>query len=77
MYICSLNICNMVKKEEMTTNDLDSMCGISDDELTFRFREAVRLSNEKKRIMKRPIAGFDEKLNKPYIEYPDGSREYR
>lgn len=25
------------------TNELDSMCGISDDELTKRFKEAIRI----------------------------------
>ena len=29
-------------------NELDSMCGISDDELTRRFNEAIRLENEAK-----------------------------
>lgn len=66
-------------KEENNTaiNDLDSICGVSDEELTLRFREAIRLSNEEKRIKRHPIAGYDEKLNKPFIEYPDGSREYK
>ena len=27
-------------------NELDSMCGISDNELTFRFQEAVRIEKE-------------------------------
>lgn len=28
-------------------NELDSMCGISDDELTELFKEAIRIDNEK------------------------------
>lgn len=31
-------------------NELDSMYGLSDEELTRRFREAVRIENEIKRI---------------------------
>lgn len=42
-------------------NELDSMCGISDEELTKRFREAVRIDNEIKRVKGAPIAGYDEK----------------
>ena len=30
-------------------NELDSMCGISDDELTERFKEAIRIDNEIKK----------------------------
>jgi len=57
-------------------NELDSMCGISDDELTYRFIEAVRLENEAKKIKGVPIAGYDMKRRAPYIEYADGRREY-
>jgi len=58
------------------TNELDSMCGISDDELTERFKEAVRIDNEIKRIKGAPIAGYDRDQRKAYLEYPDGRREY-
>ncbi len=57
-------------------NELDSMCGISDEELTRRFREAVRIDNEIKRIKGTPIAGYDEKKKTAYLEYPDGRRKY-
>ena len=57
-------------------NELDSMCGISDEELTKRFIEAVRLSEEEKRIMGTPVARYDKEKKKAYIEYPDGRREY-
>ncbi len=30
-------------------NELDSTCGVSDNELTWRFREAVRIENEIKK----------------------------
>lgn len=57
-------------------NELDSMCGVSDEELTERFREAVRIDNEIKKIKGVPIAKFDKELKKAYLEYPDGRREY-
>ena len=57
-------------------NELDSTCGISDDELTRRFIEAVRIENEIRRIKGLPISGYDRDKNMPYIEYPDGKRIY-
>ena len=58
------------------TNELDSTCGVSDDELTERFKEAIRIDNERKRIKGSPIAGFDEEKNLAFLEYPDGRRRY-
>ncbi len=47
----------------MELNELDSTCGISDEELTLRFKEAVRIENEIKKIKGVPIAGYqNEKL---------------
>ena len=57
-------------------NELDSMCGISDDELTKLFKEAVRIDNEIKRIKGIPIAGYDAEKKMAYLEYADGHREY-
>lgn len=57
-------------------NELDYTCGISDDELTERFKESIRIDNEIRRIKGLPIAGFDKDKKKAYIEYPDGRREY-
>lgn len=57
-------------------NELDSTCGISDEELTRRFVEAVRIENETSKIKGDPIQKWDEETNRPYIEYADGSREY-
>lgn len=57
-------------------NELDSMCGVSDEELTYRFGEAIRLENERKRIMGVPIAGYERETKRAYLEYPDGRREY-
>ena len=57
-------------------NELDSMCGITDDELTERFKEAILIDNEIKRAKGTPISGFDREQKKAYLEYPDGRREY-
>ena len=57
-------------------NELDTTCGLTDDELTMRFIEAIRIENEKKRIKGVPIAGYDTILNKAYLEYSDGTRKY-
>lgn len=57
-------------------NELDSTCGVSDDELTERFKEAIRIDNEIKRIKGVPIAGYDTEKKVAYLEYPDGRREY-
>ena len=58
------------------TNELDSMCGISDDELTERFKESIRIDDEIKKIKKSPVARYDSVAKKAYLEYPDGRREY-
>ncbi len=61
---------------ELAQNDPDFMLGISDDEMTNLFKEAVRIENEIKKIKGLPIAGFDEERNEAYLEYPDGRRKY-
>ena len=40
----------------MELNELDSTCGVSDDELTRRFIEAVRIENEIKKAKGTPIS---------------------
>ena len=57
-------------------NELDSTCGISDDELTYRFEEAIRIDNEIRRIKGLPVAKYDDETQRAYLEYPDGRREY-
>ncbi len=58
------------------TNDFDSMCGISDEELTRRFIEGVRLETEKKKIIGAPVPVYDSVTKQAYLEYADGKREY-
>ena len=57
-------------------NELDSTCGITDDELTERFEEAIRIENEIKKIKGAPIAGYDTEKKLAFLEYPDGRRKY-
>ena len=52
------------------------MCGLTDDELTQRFIDAVRITNEIKRIKGTPISGWDAERKQAYLEYADGHREY-
>lgn len=59
-----------------TTNELDSTCGISDDELTKRFKESVRIDDEIRKIKGLPVARYDSETKRAYLEYPDGRREY-
>ncbi len=58
------------------TNELDSTCGISDEELTRRFKESIRIDNEIRKIKGLPIARYDDEKKLAYLEYPDGRREY-
>ena len=57
-------------------NELDYTCGISDDELTERFKESIRIDEEIRRIKGLPTSGYDKDKGKAYIIYPDGRREY-
>ena len=58
------------------TNELDYTCGVSDEELTERFKASIRIDNEIKRVKGTPIAGYDVKSRRAYLEYADGRREY-
>ena len=57
-------------------NELDSTCGISDEELTRRFIESIRIDDEIRRIKGLPVARYDDETGRPYLKYPDGSRKY-
>jgi hypothetical protein len=49
---------------------------LTDDELTFRFKESIRIDNEIRKIKGFPICRYDQEKDKAYLEYPDGRREY-
>lgn len=57
-------------------NQLDYTCGISDEEMTHRFKEAIRLDKEARDIQGIPQAGYDAMTKKAYLEYPDGRKTY-
>ena len=57
-------------------NQLDSTCGISDEELTRRFEESIRIDEEIKRMKGTPVARYDAKIKKAYLLYPDGRIQY-
>ena len=59
-----------------TYNLLDHTCGVSVDELSRRFKEAVRIENEIKKLKGLPVAKYDYDKNAPYVEYSDGRRVY-
>ncbi len=65
-----------INKEINTSNDLDSTYGLSDEELTRRFKESIRIDDEIRRIKGLPVARYDKVNKKAYLEYPDGKREY-
>ena len=57
-------------------NQLDYTCGLSDDEMTRRFKEAIRIDEESRNVQGIPQARYDDDLNRAYLEYQDGRREY-
>ncbi len=57
-------------------NELDSTCGVDDDELVKRFKEAIEQENRKSKEQGLPITGYDHERKSSYIEYPDGRRVY-
>ena len=60
----------------MEQNELDSTCGVSDDELTKRFIEAVRIENEIKKAKGTPISCYDAATNSAYLLYADGTKKH-
>ena len=50
--------------------------GLNADEVTQLFNEAVTQDINRKQTKKLPIAGYDKKSGKAYLENNDGTREY-
>ena len=48
-----------MSEQEYNSNSLDHTCGVSDDELSLRFKEAVRIENEIKKLKGLSIAKYD------------------
>lgn len=57
-------------------NDLDTTYGISDEELTARFKRSVKRDLEICRSKGLPIACYDDESKSAYLEYPDGNKVY-
>ena len=57
-------------------NNYDYTNGVSDEEMTRRFQEAVRFANERKKIKGIPVQKYDKKLKRAYLSYPNGERKY-
>ena len=60
----------------MEENELDSMCGISDDEMTNLFIQSVKIETEISKIKGTPITRYDAEKKSVYFEYSDGHIEY-
>ena len=60
----------------MVLNDLDHICGISDEKLTELFKESIRIDDEIRKIKGLPVARYDDETERAYLEYPDGRIEY-
>lgn len=59
----------------MQEKNEDRTLGMTDEEMTQRFRKAVELEKAMKTARGEPIAHFDKATGKVYLEYPDGRRE--
>ena len=57
-------------------NQLDYTCGISDEEMTRRFKEAIRIDEEMRNIQGLPQARYDDVTNRAYLEYADERKVY-
>ena len=60
----------------MLESNLDRTLGMTDEEMTLRFRKAVDLEKQLKIARGEPIARLDKTTGKVFLEYPDGRREY-
>ena len=49
----------------------------SEKQLTAFFRKQVDEAIIVSKFRGNPVARYDEELNIPYMEYPDGTRKYR
>ncbi|MCR5150452.1 MAG: hypothetical protein K6B52_04440 [Clostridiales bacterium] len=49
---------------------------ITEDELEEVFEKAAKLIIAKKKLKGIPVAGYDPKRKLPFVEYPDGTKEY-
>ena len=55
---------------------LNTEIGAEDDEQFKNIQQGVRLQVKLNQLKGTPVAKFDAKKKLPYLEYPDGRREY-
>lgn len=55
---------------------LDVTEGMTDDEMTRRFRIAIKLADEEKIAKGVPVSRYDMTTRRAYLLYADGRREY-
>ena len=65
-------------ENEKVINDLDydEEWDMTEDEVMFRFQEAVRIAKEVAKIKGNPTCEYDDEKKMAYLLYPDGHREY-
>ena len=55
---------------------LDTMQGIDDDQMTLLFNEAIRIENEISKAKGVPVVRYDGERQQVYLENPDGTINY-
>ena len=60
----------------MLKNDFDSIFGVSDEELTKKFEIAINRDKDFCKNEGLPIARYDNKSKRAYLEYPNGNKIY-
>ena len=65
-----------LKIKTVTGKDIDKVLTKDDKDMDARAREAVRAAIEKAKFCKKPIAKYDVKTKRAYLEYPSGARRY-
>lgn len=56
--------------------EIDECLTEEDKDMDTRVTAAVKAAITRAKICKQPLTYYDSELKKPYIEYPDGRREY-
>jgi len=54
----------------------DFYTGETDENVEEKFKKAIAIDQAIAKAKGNPICGFDEDTMRPYLEYPDGHKEY-
>ena len=60
----------------INSNEKKSFITSSDEEMDNRAKHAVKSAVKKAKVCKKPVAKYDLKTKKAYIEYSNGERKY-